>query len=135
LPCFEAPREDVGELRRRFLRETANRVAALQDWQRERLAAIRAYVFGEGVDTERVRAADQLVVCGDRDAMLLTFLERKKFDVEATMKAFDNILTWRWVAWMACSERRMFGHGRLVSMSQDQGGRGECVHHCPDPAL
>lgn len=81
----------------RFRAATARRIAALAPEQRAALEELRAYLYGAEVAPERVRAADQLVVCGDRGAMMLAFLARKNFNVETAKRSFDRVIAWRCV--------------------------------------
>ena len=81
----------------RFRAATARRIAALAPEQRAALEELRAYLYGADVAPERVRAADQLVVCGDRGAMMLAFLARKNFNVETAKGSFDRVIAWRCV--------------------------------------
>lgn len=83
------------ELARRFRAETAKRVAALAPGQRAALVELKSYLYGPDVAAERVQALDQLVVCGDREAMLLAFLARKEFDLAVAKSALDRVIQWR----------------------------------------
>ncbi len=83
------------ELARIFHAETARQVAALSPEQKAGLDRVREALYGPTVDPKRVVAVDQLVVCDDREAMLLAFLSRKNFDVELALRSFDRVIAWR----------------------------------------
>ena len=84
-----------GELSHLFQEETAVRVNALFPEEKQALAQFRQLLFGEHVSLARKQAADQMVVCGDRDAMLLSFLSRKMFNAQEAYQCIDRILEWR----------------------------------------
>jgi hypothetical protein len=84
---------------RRFREDTAKEVAKLKASQQAALVKLREMVYGDGVDAKRQQVADQLVVCGNRDAMLLAFLRRKDFDVDVAYNSLDRVINWRCVTW------------------------------------
>jgi len=87
--------EGETELAARLRAETAQRVGGLSVEKRAALERVRIALYGPDVDPRRVAAVDQLVVCGDRDAMILSFLARKDFDADTALRSFDRVIRWR----------------------------------------
>ena len=98
------------ELAERFHAQTAKQVAGLTSEQRGSLERVREVLYGPEVCEKRVRAVDELVVCGDRDAMMLSFLQRKNYDAEVVLKSFERVITWR----MENGIEDVFQEGRLA---------------------
>lgn len=93
---FGPRREPTGrELKHQFEQDTKQQVESLTEQQRVALDGFREFVYGSGVSKERVHAADQMVVWGVRDAMLMIFLDRKNWNLKVAIEQFDRILEWR----------------------------------------
>jgi hypothetical protein len=93
---FGSRREPTGrELKHQFEQDTKQQVESLTEQQRVALDGFREFVYGSGVSKERVHAADQMVVWGVRDAMLMIFLDRKNWNLKVAIEQFDRILEWR----------------------------------------
>ena len=86
--------EDM-ELVQAFRLETKRKIEALKADHKAAFHNLKEQIYGDSVCHIRKNAADQLVICGDRDAMLLAFLTRKQFNVEVTLNSLLRILQWR----------------------------------------
>jgi len=98
------------ELAERFHAETARQVEGLTSDQRRALERVREALYGPAVCEKRIRAVDELAVCGDRDAMMLSFLQRKNYDAEVALKSFERVISWR----MENEIEDVFEGGRLA---------------------
>lgn len=97
LPSFRHHRKELStrELKRLFDDQTQQFISSLKPEQRAALDRLRDLAYGPGVSEHRKAVADQMAVWGVRDAMLITFLDRKNWNATLASEQFERIIEWR----------------------------------------